>query len=109
MKYRNVIKEDFDRRKHEYVLEFIRKKNVIKSEDNIIFSEKAFVINSVIKLCLDKVKNKKMTMTQWSKFRSVLGQYIADIVDIKWKDGFPEIIEVNNDKAKRTRRSSRKK
>jgi hypothetical protein len=104
----DYIQEDFEKRKNEYVLDFIRKKELINSNDNVIFSQKIFVINSVIKWCLDKIQNKKMSTTQWAKYKKIISQYIAGIVDLKWNDGSLEIIEVKHGE-KRTTRSRRTK
>jgi hypothetical protein len=109
VKTHDSIQENFEKRKQEYVLEFIRKKDLISSDGNIIFSQKAFVINSVLRWCLDAVSNKKMSQTKWTKFNRILGQYIAGIVDIKWKNGTLEIIEIPNDNEKRRKPSPRTK
>ena len=99
---KNHIPQDFENQKKEYILDFIRKKELISSEENIIFSQKVFIINSVLNWCMDSAAKSKMSRNQWNKFHRVLSQYIAGIVDIKWKDGSPEIIEIpHNDKKRR--------
>ena len=98
--------QDFEKRKNEYVLDFIRKKELISSNGNIILSQKVFVINSVLKWCLDSVAENKMTKAKWEKFSKILAQYIAGTVDLKWKDGTLEVIETQqNDKKRRKRRT----
>ena len=107
MKTKDNISQDFEKRKHDYVLDFIRKKDLINSEGNVIFSQKIFVINSVLKWCLDSVADKKMSKAKWEKFSKLLSQYIAGTVDLKWKDGTLEIIETPQDDNKRRTRRSR--
>ena len=109
MRTKDEIQQDFEKRKNEYVLDFIRKKELISSNGNIIQSQKVFVVNSVLKWCLDAAANKKMSQEKWAKFNKLLGQYIAGIIEIKWKDGSLEIIEIpNNDERKRRTRRKNK-
>tara|TARA_Y100000034_G_C6861623_1_gene392206 strand:- start:522 stop:857 length:336 start_codon:yes stop_codon:yes gene_type:complete len=103
------IKKDLEQRKKEYVLEFIRKKDLISSDGNVILSQKIFIVNSVLKWCIDAVANKKMSQTKWGKFNKVINQYIAGIVDLKWKDGTLEIIEIPHDNEKRRSTRTRNK
>ena len=109
MKTGDSAYQNFEKRKQEYVLDFIRKKDLISSDGNIIFSQKVFVINSVLRWCLDAVSNKEMNKAKWTKFNRILGQYIAGIVDIKWKNGTLEIIEIPNDNEKRRKPRTRTK
>ena len=105
MKIKGNISQDFEKRKHDYVLDFIRKKDLINSEGNVIFSPKIFIINSVLRWCLDAVADKKMSKAKWEKFSKLLAQYIAGTVDLKWNDGSLEVIEIQqNDKKRRKRR-----
>lgn len=108
MKTDDTITLDFEKQKKEYVLDFIRKKDLITSEDNVIFSQKIFVVNSVLNWCMDMASKKEMTRARWNKFNKIIGQYIAGVVDLKWKDGALEIIEIPHDDKKRTSRKTRK-
>ena len=103
------IQHDIEKRKHEYVLEFIRKKDLLTSDGNVIFSQKAFVINSVLRWCLDAASKNKMSQAKWGKFNRVLSQYIAGIVDLQWRDGSLEVIEIPNDNQKRRKSRTRTK
>jgi len=106
---KDYIQQDFENQKKEYVLDFIRKKELLSSEENIIFSQKVFVINSVLKWCMDAASKNEMSREKWNKFHRLLSQYIAGIVDIKWKDGSLEVIEIpNNDKKRRNTRQRTK-
>ena len=67
-----------------------------------------FVINSVLRWCLDAASKKKMSQAKWGKFNKILAQYIAGVVDIKWKDGSLEVIEIQNDDEKRNGRNRTK-
>ena len=101
-----------DDQRREFVLDFIRQKDLIKSKDNLILSEKVFVINAVLKWCYEKAHDKKMTPTLWGKYKKMIAQYIAGIIDIQWTDNNFNIIEIINDDNKpgtsRNRRTKRK-
>ena len=103
----NVSSED---KRREFVLDFIRQKEVIKFKNNLIMVEKAFKINAVLKWCYERATEKKLTPQLWSKYRTILAQYIAGVVDIKWTENNFEAIEVINEdkKTSTTKRRSRK-
>ena len=50
-----------------------------------------------------------MSQAKWGKFNRVLSQYIAGIVDLQWKDGSLEVIEIPNDNKKRQKTRTRTK
>lgn len=99
-----------DEQCREFVLEFIKQKELIKSQDNLILSEKAFVVNAVLNWCYKKAQDKKMTPVLWGKYKKILGQYIAGIINIQWTDNNFNIIEVIDDKPKpQPQRSTRRR
>lgn len=99
-----------DEQRREFVLDFIRRRSLITVEDNLILSQKVFVINAVLKWCYERAHQKKMTPTLWGKYKKMIAQYIAGVVEIKWTDNNFEIIEVTDesDKPKPRRRSTRR-
>jgi hypothetical protein len=97
-----------DEQRREFVLDFIRQKELIKFQDNLILSEKAFVVNAVLNWCYEKAQDKKMTPVLWGKYKKILGQYIAGIINIQWTDNNFNIIEVIDDKPQ-PRRSTRRR
>jgi len=90
-----------EKQKHDYVLNFLRKKNLIESEENIIFLPKAFVVRSALRWCLDEIQNKQMTPAQWDKYQKIISQYIAGIIDLKWDEGVLKIHEIKNERKRR--------
>jgi|TARA_R110000824_G_scaffold52075_2_gene144800 hypothetical protein len=98
-----------EERCREFVLDFIRNRGLIKSEDNLILSEKVFVVNAVLKWCYKSAHQKKMTTPLWNKYKRALAQYIAGVVDIKWTENNFEIIEVIKKDDEPRRRSSRRR
>ena len=107
MKPKDNIPQDFEKRKHDYVLDFIRKKDLLNSEGNVVFSPKIFIINSVLRWCFDAVADKRMSKAKWEKFSKLLAQYIAGTVDLKWNDGSLEVIETHPDDTKKRKRRTR--
>ena len=108
MKTEDTTTLDFQKQKKEYILDFIKRKDLITLDGNVIFSQKIFVVNSVLNWCIDLASKNEMSRTKWNKFERLLSQYIAGIVDLKWKDGSLEIIEIPSDDKKRTNRRTRK-
>ena len=98
-----------DDQRREFVLDFIRQKSLITVKDNLILSEKVFVINAVLRWCYEKAHQKQMTPTLWGKYKKMIAQYVAGVVDIEWTDNNFKIIEVpiENDKPKPRRRKQR--
>ena len=88
----------------EFVLEFIRTRSLISQHDNVILSEKAFVVNAVLRWCFKQATHKKMTPSLWGKHKRTLAQYIAGVVDIKWADNKFEIVEVTKVEDKKPRK-----
>lgn len=82
-----------EEKKREFVRDYIKQRDLIKSEDNVIFVQKLFVINAVLGLCFKKAQNKKMSVHLWDKTKKILAQYVAGIVDIRWTDDDYEVIE----------------
>jgi len=98
-----------DEQRREFVLDFIKQKELIKSQDNLIHSEKVFVVSAVLKWCYEKAHKKKMTPALWEKYKRLISQYIAGVVDIKWTQNNFEVIEVINDEPKPRRSRRRRK
>jgi len=107
VKLKDNISQTFEKRKNAYVLDFIRKKDLISSEGNVIFSQKIFVINSVLRWCFDAVADNKMSKARWEKFSKLIAQYIAGIIELKWNNGALEVIEIPQDDKKRRKRRTK--
>ena len=105
--YDNTVISEEQRR--EFVLDFIRRKSLITVKDNLILSEKVFVINAVLKWCYQRAYEKKMTPALWEKYKKSIAQYIAGVVEIRWADNNFEIIEIIDEKVKPTKPPRRKR
>lgn len=82
-----------EEQRREFVRDFIKKRDLIKSDDNVIHMQKLFVINAVLGLCFKKAQEKKMSVHLWDKTKKIIAQYVAGIVDIKWTDDDYIVIE----------------
>ena len=83
--------------------DYFRKKKLITFHENVIYSEKVFKINAVLKWCFSQIQNKKMSFALWEKNKKFLAQYVAGIVDIEWGDNSFSVIEIENDQEPRTK------
>lgn len=82
-----------EEQKREFIRDFIKKRDLIKSDDNVIHMQKLFVINAVLGLCFKKAQEKKMSVHLWDKTKKIIAQYVAGVVDIKWTDYDYVVIE----------------
>ena len=69
-----------------YILDYFRKKKLITFHENIIYSEKVFKINAVLKWCFSQIQNKKMSFALWEKNKKFLAQYLESK---RRKDAYP--------------------
>ena len=105
METETPLDKDAEQAKRDFVLSYFREKRLIKVKENVILSEKLFVINAIIRWCLDKIKNKELTKNQWNKNKTAIARFIAGIVDIVWTDDGFEVIDLENEqRRKRTTR-----
>jgi hypothetical protein len=86
MNSQNDLTADYERQKKEYILNFIKQRNLVKQVDNLIVSPKVFVINSVLRFCMDKARSKRMSQNSWDKYNKMIAQYIAGIIEITWDE-----------------------
>ncbi len=90
---------DFDKKQREYVWSYFREKELIHFEDIFIDASKAFVINSALRWAIKEIKENNMREPRWKKFKRMIDQYVAGMVDIKWSSGKPISIEVKYDRS----------
>lgn len=83
-----------DEQEREYVIDLLKRRSVMHSEENVIYCEKAFVINSILKMCFRKSKKKTQSKEQWVKYLTIVDSYIKDKTIIKWKNGKFEVYEI---------------
>jgi len=112
-RYKTVSGEEFqtremDNRIREYILKYLKEKELIRHESNVIYSEKVFIISAVLRWCLEKMQKKQMSAYQWSKNRKIIAQYIAGTVDIVWLENNFKTIEVESNENKVTRGQKRR-
>jgi hypothetical protein len=82
-----------EEQKREFIRDFIKKRDLIKSSDNVIYVQKLFVVNAILGLCFKKAREKKMSVHLWDKTKKIIAQYIAGVIDIKWTDDDYIVIE----------------
>ena len=101
-------KKDMDERIREYILKYLNEKELIRHEDNVIYSEKVFIISAVLRWCLERMQKKQMSADLWAKNRKIIAQYIAGTIDIVWLENKFKVIEVQNNEDKIARGRKRR-
>ena len=90
---KNKLEHDIQKQK-EFVFDYLRKNNLVSISDNVISAPKAFMINAVLRRSITQMQLKKMSQNQWNKTRTLIAQYLAGVVDLKWVKGKIKSIEV---------------
>ena len=90
-----------EKARKDYIFNFFRKRKLIASHENIIFSEKLFKLNAVLRWCLDKIESKQMNTQEWKKYNKIISQYVAGMVELEWGDNSFKIIELKQDESRR--------
>lgn len=96
--HKNITDDEFDRKQREFVWSYLREHDLINFDDKHISASKAFVVNAVFRWSIIEIKEKRMTVAQWKKTKRMVDQYISGIVDIKWREGKLESVEVPHDR-----------
>jgi hypothetical protein len=89
----NPVSQWTEQEEKEYIIDLLRRRNMLDQKDNVIHSEKAFVINSILKLCFKKSKKNRQSKEEWLRYLKIIDSYIRDKTDIKWRSGKFEIYE----------------
>jgi len=87
--------DDDTQKQKDFVLDYLRKHNLVSHKDNLVCAPKAFVVSAVIRWA---IAQKTMTTLQQGKLQKMVAQYLAGIIDIKWVKGKIKTVEVVNDK-----------
>ena len=76
-----------------YVVDLLRRRSILREKDNVIYFEKAFIINSILKQCFRRSRKKKQTKEDWVRYLKIIDSYIRDKTEIRWRDGKFEVYE----------------
>ena len=77
----------------DYVIDLLNRRNILVEHDNVIHCKKAFIINSVLRMCFKKSRKKRQSKEEWLRYLKIIDSYIRDKTDIRWKDGKFEVYE----------------
>jgi hypothetical protein len=69
-----------------------------KRENNIIYADKLFVINSIICQLFDGVDYRQVDKKVLAEYGYIIDRYLKNEVDICWKDGKVQVEELASDK-----------
>lgn len=65
--------------------------------DNVIYAEKIFIINSVISYLFKDKNYTEIDKQKLLEYGELITKYLADEVDIYWKDGILMVKEMDGD------------
>lgn len=71
----------------QYVIDYVKDRNLIEKDDNIYFAEKAFKVGSILRWCVRRKHNGFLSDSLAEKYFKWINLYINDIAEIEWKDG----------------------
>ncbi len=77
----------------EYIIDLLKRREILKFHENVIYCPKAFIINSILKMCFKKSRKKRQTKEDWVRYLKIIDSYIKDKNVIKWRDGKFEVHE----------------
>ena len=69
-----------------------------KKENNIIYADKLFIINSIIAQLFDGVDYRQVDKKVLAEYGYIIDRYLKNEVDICWKDGKVQVEELASDK-----------
>lgn len=76
-----------DEEQREYILDLIRRRDLIWQSSNVIHCPKIFLLNSIFKKFFQKAKKEKITKEDWARNLKIIDSYIKGAIDIKWLNG----------------------
>ena len=71
-----------------------------KRQDNVVYADKLFVINSIICQLFDGVDYRQVDKKVLAEYGYIIDRYLKNEVDICWKDGKVQVEELASDKSK---------
>ena len=77
----------------EYILDLLKRRDILREKDNVVYCHKAFIINSILKRCFKRSRKKTQTKEDWVRYLKIIDSYIKDKTDIRWRNGKFEVYE----------------
>ena len=65
--------------------------NLIAYEDNVVWAERAFKINSITQYYIRKISENELTSQEIEYFATILQMFLNKEVDLFWEDGVVKI------------------
>jgi len=81
------IREEKENKKRQYIMTYLLEKGVINSDEDVIWAEKAFKVNAVLRWCIDRKERKILSSSMAGKYFKMLDRFIRNEVDINWVKG----------------------
>ena len=61
--------------------------------DNVVYADKLFIINTIVNYLFKDKDYRTLDKTKIVEYGELINQYLADEVDIYWKDGTLMVVE----------------
>lgn len=87
-----VFKED---KIKDFVMSYLSERKMLQIEENIVFAEKAFKVNSVLRWCIDKKNKGLLSSTLANKHFKMIDLFLNNEVDLIWVRGNVKISKKN--------------
>lgn len=69
------------------IIDYVKRyEQCYRVEDNVIFSPKIFIINTVIQWCYDKIETEKMNPNEMEFYLMAIQGFIEDKASISWDE-----------------------
>tara|TARA_R110002020_G_scaffold452488_1_gene666883 strand:- start:5 stop:310 length:306 start_codon:yes stop_codon:yes gene_type:complete len=81
----------------ERILQYLtQEENLLHSEENVIYAEKYFIINSVILWCLTQKQNQILPLEQFESYIKILQKYLRNELKIFWENDKLTVAAISN-------------
>jgi hypothetical protein len=81
----------------EFVQALLKDKRCLYDEDNILYCEKLFIVNSIMNQVYDKVAKGEMSVSEMKKYLRYVNKYLDGELSLFWKDN-NLMVSNNNEK-----------
>jgi len=71
----------------EYVISYLKERDIVDKDGNVIYADKAFKVNSVLRWCIERKSKGRLSSSLAAKHFKMLDMFIEDKVDLVWIKG----------------------
>ena len=75
----------------EKTIKLLRDYELLTCDNNVVWAEKAFIVNSVIRWAVGRLETNEMSIKQMENFGDILLMYLDNKVKIYWECGILKV------------------